>query len=153
MRQADQVWLGADPGGKGSFGLAILTPDGAAKTWCVDCADAAITIVRAYLSTPPQGVGVDAPLWFSSGPSGDRRSDQWLRKTYKLSGGQVQAANSLRGAALTQGMMFVQRIRELFPSIPVTETHPNAVLKALSLARIFHTQGEDWARIMLKLLV
>jgi len=45
----------------------------------------------------------------------------------------VQAVNSLRGAALAQGMIFVQRIREVFPTLPVTETHPNAVLKAMKL--------------------
>ena len=133
MRRTDQVWLGVDPGGKGSFGLAILRADGTVQTWCVDCADAAMGFVRQYLSTPPDGVGVDAPLWWSAGPSGDRRADQWLRKTYNLSGGQVQTVNSLRGAALAQGMMFVQQIRELFPKIPVTETHPNALLKALGL--------------------
>ena len=48
----------------------------------------------------------------------------------------MQAANSLRGAALIQGAMFVQRIRELYPAVPVTESHPKALLKAL-------TQG-DW---------
>jgi hypothetical protein len=31
------------------------------------------------------------------------------------------------------------------------KSHP--VGQSRSLARIFHTQGEDWARIMLKLLV
>ena len=52
---------------------------------------------------------------------------------YKLSGGEVQTPNSLRGAALVQGMMFVYRIRELFPGVGVTETHPKAVLKALRM--------------------
>jgi predicted nuclease with RNAse H fold len=77
-------------------------------------------------------VGVDAPLWWSSGMSGDRLADQWLRKRYKLSGGEVQAGNSLRGAALTQGAMFVQRMRELYAGVPVTESHPKALLKALA---------------------
>ena len=47
----------------------------------------------------------------------------------------MQTANSLRGAALVQGMMFVQRLRERFPAANVTETHPKAVLKAL---------GQSW---------
>jgi predicted nuclease with RNAse H fold len=45
----------------------------------------------------------------------------------------VQTANSLRGAALVQGAMFVQRMREHFPGVSVTETHPKAVCKALKL--------------------
>jgi predicted nuclease with RNAse H fold len=85
----------------------------------------------------PGGVGVDAPLWWSSGRSGGRLVDQWLRNTYGLSGGQVQSPNSLRGAALVQGAMFVQRIRELFPEVPVTETHPKALLVAMGM-----TNGE-----------
>jgi hypothetical protein len=79
-------------------------------------------------------------LWWSSGISGDRLADKWLRNKYGLSGGEVQTVNSLRGAALAQGMMFVQRMRERFPAVPVTETHPNAVLKALELDgdKFFH---------------
>lgn len=42
--------------------------------------------------------------------------------------------NSLRGACLVQGMMFVERIRQLYPGVAVTESHPKAVLKFLKLA-------------------
>jgi predicted nuclease with RNAse H fold len=41
------------------------------------------------------------------------------------------------GAALVQGAMFVQRVRELFPRLPVTETHPKALLVAMGM-----TDGE-----------
>jgi hypothetical protein len=44
----------------------------------------------------------------------------------------VQAANSLRGAAIVQAAMFVQRIREVFPVVPVTEVHPKALLKVVA---------------------
>ena len=39
--------------------------------------------------------------------------------------------NSLRSAALVQRAMFVQRLREKFPGVPVTETHPKAAAIAL----------------------
>jgi predicted nuclease with RNAse H fold len=133
MRSDGKVWIGADPGGKGNFGLAILRSDDSVKTYCVDCTDEAIQIVIQQVNSKPNGVGVDAPLWWSSGHSGDRQADQWLRTRYALSGGQVQAANSLRGAALVQGAMFVQRMREQFPKVAVTETHPKAVWKALGM--------------------
>lgn len=128
-----KIWIGADPGGKRNFGLAILRSNGSVKTYCVNCADEAVQIVVEQVNSKPDGVGVDAPLWWSSGRSGDRQSDQWLRTRYGLPGGQVQAANSLRGAALVQGAMFVQRMREHFPGISVTETHPKAVWKALRM--------------------
>jgi len=43
----------------------------------------------------------------------------------------VQAVNSLRGAALVQAVMFINRIRAMFPEVPVTESHPKALLRAL----------------------
>lgn len=133
MSSDGKIWIGADPGGKGNFGLAILRSNGVVKTYCVDCTDEAVQIVVQQVTSKPDGVGVDAPLWWSSGRSGDRQSDKWLRTRYGLPGGQVQAANSLRGAALVQGAMFVQRMREHFPGIGVTETHPKAVWKALKM--------------------
>ena len=132
MKWSATCWVGADPGGKGSFGVAILTAGDQPLSLAVDCADDAIDFIRAQLARAPAGVGVDAPLWWSSGRSGDRHADRWLRKRYGLSGGEVQAANSLRGAALTQGAMFVHRMREHYPTVPVTETHPKALLKAVT---------------------
>lgn len=131
MTDETSTWVGADPGGAKNFGLCLLTPDGL-QTWCTNCADEAVELVIAH-GGEPAGVGVDAPMWWSSGPGGGRLSDQWLRTTYGLSGGEVQAVNSLRGAALAQGMLFVERLRERFPGVRVTESHPNAVLRALDL--------------------
>ncbi len=132
MTGSGTYWLGADPGGEGNFGIAILTSKKIVKALAVDCADDAIIFMREHSNHAPAGVGVDAPLWWSSGRSGDRYADQWLRKRYGLSGGEVQAANSLRGAALTQGAMFVQRLREIYPDVPVTESHPKALMKAVA---------------------
>ena len=79
----------------------------------------------------PAGIGVDAPLWWSSGKGGLRKADQWIRRQYGLHPRNVQAVNSLWGSVLAQGMMFVTRIREVFPSVNISETHPKAVLVAL----------------------
>jgi predicted nuclease with RNAse H fold len=135
MKQNKDIWIGADPGGRRNFGLAILQSNGVARTWCLDHAEAAMTVLDKELPGVPSGVGVDAPLWWSSGRSSDRHADQWLRKKYQLTGGQVQTANSLRGAALVQGAMFVQRIREMFPKIGVTESHPKALRVAFRRER------------------
>jgi len=127
------VWIGADPGGKGNFGVAVLQDDGSAQTTCVNCADEAFKFVVEQTTSQPAGAGVDAPLWWSSGRSSDRQADQWLRGHYHIAAGTVQTANSLQGAALVQGVMFVQRMRERYPNVPVTESHPKAVLIALEL--------------------
>jgi predicted nuclease with RNAse H fold len=138
----DRTWVGADPGGKGRFGLAVIQPDGVITAATFDCADAATDFACQCVKDVPAGVGVDAPLWWSSGPSGDRCADQWLRKTYGLPGGQVQTANSLQGAALVQGAMFVARIRERFPRVPVTECHPKALLRVLAGASWVNFAGQ-----------
>lgn len=137
MSASGAAWVGADPGGKGNFGIAILMKTGQPSAKSVNCADDAIDFIRGYLQQPPSGVGIDAPLWWSSGPSGDRQADRWLRTTYGLSGGQVQTVNSLRGAALVQAAMFIHRLREYYPGVPVTESHPKVLLKVLA-------QG-DWS--------
>src|SRR5271166_690717 len=63
------MWIGVDPGGKDAFGLAILNDDGRFSTHCFSCADEAIK----HLGERPAGIGIDAPMWWSSGPSGDRK--------------------------------------------------------------------------------
>lgn len=119
-------WVGVDPGGRDAFGVAFVPNEGEPSVHCVSCADEAIELIQAE----PLGVGIDAPLWWSSGLSSERQADRWIRRTYRISPGTVQTANSLRGAALVQGAMFIQRLRELFPLAKVTEAHP----KALALA-------------------
>lgn len=127
-KQPSAVWIGADPGGANAFGLAMLSASGeVVATHCVSCADDAIKLITSR----PRGVGVDAPLWWSSGPAAGREADRWIRQTYNIHPGTAQMINSLQGAVLVQGMMFVSRLREKFPGVPVTEVHPKAL--AISL--------------------
>ncbi|MGI8841887.1 MAG: DUF429 domain-containing protein [Caulobacteraceae bacterium] len=125
--QGGAVWVGADPGGVHAFGLAMLSPSGEVTTHCVSFADEAIELIPAR----PFRVGVDAPLWWSSGRLAEREADRWIRRTHGIGSGTVQTANSLHGAALVQGVMFVSRLREKFRGVPVTEAHPKAVAIAL----------------------
>lgn len=120
------MWFGADPGGKLTFGVAILHDDGTFNTSVVSSADEA----TAWFKGVPAGIGIDAPLWWSSGQSSDRQADRFLRTTYRIPSGTVQTANSLKGAVLVQGVMLAQRLRERFPQVPITEAHPKALLRA-----------------------
>ncbi len=77
MSGDESIWVGADPGGKHNFGVAILWADGSVCTACVSCADEAVDVVCQWVEgSSPAGVGVDAPLWWSSGISGGRCVDQ-----------------------------------------------------------------------------
>ena len=127
LPEPNGFWLGVDPGGENSFGLALLHANEKLETYCVSSTDEAMSKINGE----PLGMGIDAPLWWSSGRSSDRLADQWIRKTHKISAGTVQTANSLRGAALVQGVMFAFRMRERYPSVKITEVHPKALALAL----------------------
>jgi predicted nuclease with RNAse H fold len=124
------MWIGADPGGNNNFGVAVLDDNGAAECWTVSSASEANEIVNFT----PHGVGIDAPLWWSAGRGGGRAADRWLRQTYGIHPGTVQSANSLKGAALVQGAMLAELLRQRFPELNVTETHPKALIKAFQYA-------------------
>jgi predicted nuclease with RNAse H fold len=124
------TWFGADPGGVDNFGVAALREDGTYDTKCVSCADDAMNWVRSL--GRPNGVGIDCPLWWSSGRGGGRKADQWIRDQ-GIPQGTAQSANSLQGAALVQGVMFAVRVRERYRGALITETHPKAVLRFLHL--------------------
>lgn len=114
------MWYGADPGGRNKdrspkFGLARLDSDGRFETWLRASVDEVVDLVRE-----PLGLGIDAPLWWSSGEGGGRYADSWLRKTYGIHPGTVQSVNSLRGAVLVQGIMLAYRVRNRAPGAMIT---------------------------------
>jgi predicted nuclease with RNAse H fold len=121
-------WYGADPGGKSQFGVAALDNNGLFKTWLCSSVDEALAKIAE-----PTGIGIDSPLWWSSGEGGGRFADSWLRRTYRIAPGTVQSVNSLKGAAVVQGVTLALRLRRSDPSIPITESHPKALIVALKL--------------------
>lgn len=140
-----EIWAGADPGGKGSFGVAVVTDGGRARYETVSSVDEAANWIVGQGT--PLGVGIDAPMWWSSAPGGGRRADRVLRKAYGIPSGTVQSVNSLRGAVLAGGTLLALRMRESFPKLLITESHPKALLRALNLddaefAKRFGIQNE-----------
>lgn len=127
---SNRFWVGADPGGKKNFGLAFLDADGKS----LDCATVSSVdeaVEQIVCRGRPLGVGIDAPMWWSSHEGAGREVDDRIRKKYRIPSGTVQTANSLRGAALVGGMMLAVRVREKFSGTMITETHPKALLLAL----------------------
>ena len=122
-------WLGIDPGGENKFGVAKLSPDGTFETNTFSSVEEALSSVDAA----PLGVGIDCPLWWSAGRSGVRRADKWIRAEYQLPSRNVQSVNSMWGAVLVQGMLFAMLLRDRFPNVLITESHPKAVAAALSI--------------------
>jgi predicted nuclease with RNAse H fold len=122
------TWFGADPGGIDNFGVAALHADGSFDTWGRSSVDEAVELIDA-----PEAIGIDCPMWWTSAVGRGRHVDAWLRQTHGLHPGTVQSVNSLRGAVVVQGIMLAMRLRERHPNLPITETHPKALLVALEL--------------------
>jgi len=133
-------YIGLDPGGKGAFGWCVA--EGTAlplRTIASGVADYAQQAVSASLQAAVSRelccAGVDAPLTWRT--AGDRDVDRYLRqRVLRLggSGGTVGSVNSLRGACLIQGMMAATLLRERKPNLPISESHPKAMLRLLGIA-------------------
>ena len=146
MPQSAGLILGFDPGGVGRFGWSVCnaTPEALARlqTGLADDAVGALhDVEKAIESCGLQGnpsviaAGIDAPMFW--GTKGNREIDAVLRSAlrdtqFPTPGGTVQQVNSLRGACLVQGVLLGKYIQERW-NVPITETHPKALLHLLSL--------------------
>lgn len=145
-------WFGADPGGlrkgKAAFGVAALHADGTFESQCVNSAHAAFDWIRST-HLPIRYLGIDCPMWWSSGPSGGRQVDANLRRHYGSKvRNSIMQLNSLQGAALVQGIMLAKLARDDDPSVRITETHPKALLKAMGLISDKRYSSADWRAIV-----
>jgi hypothetical protein len=129
-RSGFMLWLGFDPGGDKAFGVALIHEQGvnqplACHVGTTSCADEACDWAwEAAAGRLPDGAGIDTLMFWSSGPSGWRPADLWLRQRYKEVCNSVQSPNGLWGAMLMQGMALAIKLRRCWPSLPITETHP-----------------------------
>ena len=136
-------YIGFDPGGIGNFGWSVLSADGRLSTASVvsgTCsnADDAVSAASEALDGPPKAVGIDSPMFWVS--SGDRLSDKRVRNAVVANGGYpgtVSHVNSLRGACLAQGIIVGRLARRLWPQVPITESHPKALLRTNARSRRF----------------
>ncbi len=129
-------YLGFDPGGDKSTGVALLTiEDGSVRctTDCVDSVDAALKWSSDKLSNnSPDAAGFDTYLFWETVKGGWRPADCWLRTKYFKVRDSVFCSNSARGAMAIQGMALAIRLKERWPLVGLIETHPKVLYYALS---------------------
>jgi hypothetical protein len=156
------IYLGFDPGGENRFGWAVCSSnDGELKVICTGIADHAKGAVAAAVSKIPEngnvnGVGIDAPLFWIT--NGGRRVDEVVRDAINqlgapYPGGTVQQVNSLRGACLVQGVLVGKLLRDLFPSLVITESHPKALLYLLGIAHRQRNPNEVAIKYLSELVI
>ena len=134
------AFLGFDPGGAGAFGWCVLSgaqlPLQLVKRGVANHATQVVDdVLSAVGANQIRAAGIDAPLFWQ--PKGDRNADQIVRNkvvAMGCNGGTVNAVNSMRGACLIQGMMTAMILRKQMPKMPITESHPKALLWLLNIA-------------------
>lgn len=124
------IFIGYDPGGNDKHGVAVLdVEDGRpvhAESALVETAEKAIRWFSNRVEQPA-AIGVDTLTCWSTGPSGWRPADRWLKERYPDVQGSVASSNSLYGSMSINGMATLVALREAIPKLLVTETHPKVL--------------------------
>lgn len=135
--------IGYDPGGNGAHGVAELRiEDGNAVSVATRTMDTAEDVI-AFLEGRPSVVamGVDTLTCWSSGKSGWRPADRWLRQRYGAVQNSVASPNSLFGSMGLNGMAVLVAVRSTRPDLLITETHPKVFYYHLSGQKYDYQQG------------
>jgi predicted nuclease with RNAse H fold len=130
-----EIYLGFDPGGDRSFGVALLDGGRMIAATASNVGEAINWSIRECGPRHPVAVGIDTLLHWSTGKSGMRPCDLFLRAKYPAVKNSVMAPNSLYGAMAIGGMALAMRLRQLWPEIVLNETHPKVMLHALGARR------------------
>lgn len=129
-----EIW-GYDPGGNGKHGVAKLILDSSNQPqqalW--DTVNNVEDAIHWFGNSKPLGLGVDTLTAWSSGRSGWRPADIWLRAQYPFVLSSVINPNGLYSSMTVNGMLLVSVFRSPWPELLVSETHPVVMQYALSL--------------------
>jgi membrane-associated phospholipid phosphatase len=130
MRTAD-IYLGFDPGGERSFGVASLRGSTVKSATVSSVADAIGWALNECGSSEPVAAGIDTMLHWCDAAGGWRPADKSLRATYPGARSSILSPNGLYGSMGIGGMALALRLRQLWPNIRLNETHPKVLAFAL----------------------
>lgn len=125
--------MGYDPGGNDKHGVAFArVRDGSIVDVVTRTCRFVEEVIQFALDNERLlGIGVDTLTCWATGPSGLRPADEWLRRKYASQRNRVIASNSLYGSMSVNGMAFLFEVRERYPDVFMTETHPKVLYYAL----------------------
>lgn len=130
------IYLGFDPGGSKGFGAALYDAERASVYGAtVSSVDEAMVWAIGECAEQPVAAGIDTLLFWQSTPSGWRGADEHLRRQYPACRNSVVCSNGLYGSMSVQGAVLAGRLRERWPQILLTETHPKVLWSALKIDR------------------
>lgn len=124
------IFAGYDPGGNGKHGVALIVAEGGCpvSACCthVETTEAAIRWFSGQ-SESLTAIGVDTLTCWSTGPSGWRPADRWLKERYPEVRRSVASPNSLYGSMSVNGMALLVALKAAHPQLLITETHPKVL--------------------------
>jgi hypothetical protein len=125
--------FGFDPGGIDRFGCAAWWPEsGELKCASLSYVDEVLHWARQVADgVTPCAAGLDTLLFWQTGPSGWRGADEWLRARYRAVQASVMHPNGLQGSMSIQGPCLAFGLRDLWPNLPLNETHPKVLWASL----------------------
>ena len=129
------TYFGYDPGGNGKHGIAaveVASQPVSAKVHTASDAHQVVRWIRDHCAGSAGGIGIDTLLTWELGKSGWRGADVALRKQYPEVQKSVASSNSLYGSMSVQGPAVALKLRESWPKLGVTETHPKVLYFALT---------------------
>ncbi|MGB3541592.1 hypothetical protein [Rubrivirga sp.] len=130
--EGSRTVVGYDPGGNGRHGLALLDlEDGQPHALRLSTHPTVESVLTALEDESVAAVGVDTLTCWATGRSGWRPADRWLRREYPASRRSTAAPNSLYGSMSVGGMAVLLALRARQPEVPVSETHPKVLYRAL----------------------
>ncbi|MGO8614702.1 hypothetical protein ACC797_22850 [Rhizobium ruizarguesonis] len=129
------IFLGFDPGGAKGFGCCALRPSSIATATVSTIAQAIAWAITQCGNEWPIAAGIDTLLHWSDGPSGWRHADNFLKSGYPDAISSVMSPNSLFGAMAVGGVGLAIRLRQRWPDLLLTETHPKVLFHALHGSR------------------
>ncbi len=135
--QINGTIIGYDPGGNDSHGLARLFFNNSliaeAITETLIDSEQVIRVIENESSL--LAVGVDTLTYWSTGRSGWRPADLWLRTRYREVQNSIVNPNNLKGAMALNGMAVLCALRTKRPDIFITETHPKILFWSMTRTR------------------
>ncbi len=149
--------MGYDPGGERKNGVALLhvNEKGDSEAWLYTCdsVDQALEWLQNQINDYRLGsvdaAGIDTYLSWSTGVSGWRPADLFLRDEYPRVRNSIFASNSAYGSMAVQGMAMALRLRHKWENIRLNETHPKVLYYALS--RQIYSFGKPMTEWLLNL--
>lgn len=135
---------GYDPGGNDHHGVAELVVDNGKPVsltfTTVRNAEAALRWFTA--GGTPLAAGIDTLTVLSTGDSGWRPADRWLRQQYQLVQDSVVNPNYLQGSMALNGLAVMVSLRTADRGVLVSETHPKVLFFHLTGVRYSYAANQ-----------